>query len=290
MDKRIAGVYKKSETIVFDDSKKIVLMSDCHRGDGSWADTFSKNKNIYYAALKAYSDNGYTYIEIGDGDELWEYRSIDSIINVHKDVFLLLRRLYCAGRMYMIFGNHDMVKQKRKFNGKNLYYYRDERTGRYVPLFQGITVHEGLVLKHRETGKEIFLIHGHQADFLNSRLWLIARFLVRYFWKPLETFGVNDPTSTAKNYKKKAKVEKILSQYALRTGRIIVAGHTHRPAFPDPGKPGYFNAGSCVHPQSVTAIEIKNGAISLVKWVVKTTNGGVLYIGREVIAGPRKLG
>jgi len=146
-----------------------------------------------------------------------------------------------------------------------------------------------LVLRHKTTGDKIFLIHGHQVDCLNYRLWKLARFLVRYLWRPLTTFGVNDPTRAAKNYDKKEAVEKILTKWVTRENHMLIAGHTHRPMFPEVGEPTYFNDGSCVHPRCITAIEISEGQILLVKWNVKTKNDGTLFIGREVLAGPRRL-
>ena len=32
----------------------------------------------------------------------------------------------------------------------------------------------------------------------------------------------------------------------------------------------FFNDGSCVHPRSITGIEIENGEISLIKWEIST--------------------
>jgi hypothetical protein len=56
------------------DHPKIVLFSDCHRGTGTAADSFLPNKSLYMAALSYYWDHGFTYVELGDGDELWENR------------------------------------------------------------------------------------------------------------------------------------------------------------------------------------------------------------------------
>jgi len=50
-----------------------------------------------------------------------------------------------------------------------------------------------------------------------------------------------------------------------------------------------FNDGSCVHPRSITGIEIENGAISLIKWQIATNDDGVLHIVRIPLEGPRKL-
>lgn len=264
-------------------------MSDVHRGDGSWADDFLKNQNLYFAALTYYYNENYTYIEIGDGDELWKNKRLSDIMYVHSNAFWLLSKFYNEGRLHLIFGNHDMIKSKNKFVKNNLCESYNEKEKKYVPLFEKIHVHEGLVLKHTDTNQKILLIHGHQVSFLDYELWRFSRFLVRYFWRPLELFGVNDPTSTAKNYAKKDAVELKLSEWVIREKHMLIAGHTHRPMFPEVGEPPYFNDGSSVHPRSITAIEIDSGNITLVKWNVKTKDDGTLFIGREILAGPRKL-
>jgi len=106
--KHISKVFETAEQITFDDSSRIVLMSDCHRGDGSWADDFSRNQNLYFAALTHYYKEKYTYIEIGDGDELWENSRFSDIKQMHSDVFWLLSKFYNEGRLYLIFGNHEI--------------------------------------------------------------------------------------------------------------------------------------------------------------------------------------
>jgi UDP-2,3-diacylglucosamine pyrophosphatase LpxH len=287
--KRISKVFEAAEEIPFDDSSKIILMSDCHRGNGSWSDNFAKNQNIYFAALTYYYNEDYTYIEIGDGDELWENNKFYDIAQVHSDVFWLLSKFFNEDRLYLIYGNHDIAKRNKKFVKNNLYYYFDERKKRYIPLFKNIKIHEGLVLRYESTGDGIFIIHGHQVDILSGDLWWLSNFLVRYLWRPLEIFGLNDPTSTAKNYKKKEAVAKRLTEWVIKERKMLIAGHTHRPMFPEVGEPPYFNDGSSVHPRCITGIEIVSGSIMLVKWNVKTKADGTLFIAREILAGPRRL-
>ncbi|MCO1602981.1 metallophosphoesterase [Desulfosporosinus nitroreducens] len=287
--KRISKVFDSADEISFDDTSRIVLMSDIHRGDGSWADDFSKNQNLYFAALTHYYNENYTYIEIGDGDELWKNKKASDVIYVHSDAFWLLSKFFNEGRLYLIFGNHDMCKKSDKFVKNNLYQYFDVRDKKYYPLFENIKVHEGLVLRHSMTDHKILLIHGHQASFMDYEMWRLSRFLVRYLWRPLELFGVNDPTSTAKNYHMKDAVENKLTEWVIQEKHMLIAGHTHKPMFPEIGNPQYFNDGSSVHPRSITAIEIADGFIALVKWNVKTKDDGTLFIGREVLAGPRRL-
>lgn len=288
-DRLLSQIYRSAQRMYFDDSSRIVLMSDCHRGNGSHSDNYMHNQNICAAALDHYFREKYTYIEIGDGDELWENRDIGEIIGAHKEAFWRLSRFHEHGRLRMIYGNHDMVKADKDFADKELAYYFDERLQKRMPLLSGIKMHEGLVLRHTETGIELLLVHGHQADFFNERLWKLARFLVRYLWKPLETLGMRDPTSAAKNHIKKEAVEAALIRAIRQKDMMLIAGHTHRPVFPKPHEPRYFNTGSCVHPRCITAIEIFQGRIALVKWCVRVKSDGALYIGREVLAGPVSL-
>lgn len=287
--KRLSKVLESAEQILFDDSSKIVVMSDCHRGDGSRTDNFSKNQNIYYAALTHYYNENYTYIELGDGDELWENNNFTDIMYAHSDVFWLMSKFYNQGRLYFTFGNHDMVKKNSKFISSNFYYYYDQPTKKYNLLFENLKIYEGLVLKYTITGDKILLLHGHQASFMDYNMWKLRRFLVRYLWRPLELFGVNDPTSTAKNYRKKELIGRRLNKWVEKENQMLIAGHTHKPTFPEVGEAPYFNDGSCVHPRCITAIEIEDGNIALVKWCVKTKNDGTLVVGREVLAGPREL-
>ena len=287
--KILTKVFHSSEEVLFDDSSKIVIMSDCHRGDGSWGDNFSNNQNLYFAALNFYYDKEFTYIELGDGDELWENRNLEQIIAIHSNVFWLLSKFYHEDRLYMLYGNHDMVKKKSDYVAYKCNTFYDESIKKCVPLFPNIKFHEGLILKNTETGNKIFLTHGHQVDFLNYNLWKLARFLVRYLWRPLELVGFRDPTSASKNYEKKNVIEKHLANWAEKEKQMIIAGHTHRPVFPKLGEPLYFNDGSCIHPRCITAMEIQDGEISLVKWCLMTRKDQSLYVGREILAGPVKL-
>ncbi len=281
---RLDRVYAAAKRIDMDGEAKLVLMSDIHRGDGSHADTFAKNQTIYSAALSHYAQNGYTYIELGDGDELWENRYASGIISAHKDVFWQLLQLHRARRLVMLYGNHDIVKRDPDYMRRSFDSYIDPRTKQRVKLLGDMPVYEAVVLCN--DGGDMLLIHGHQADPLNCRFWRLARFLVRYLWRPLEAFGVNDPTSAAKNGYRKEKTERALIRWVQDKDILLVAGHTHRPMLPPPGGPRYINDGSAVHPRCITAVEINSDTIALVKWSVKTRQDSVLYVGRDVLAGP----
>lgn len=287
--KRLSKVLQTSKVLPFDESSRIVIMSDVHRGNGSWGDNFSGNQNLFFAALYYYYENGYTYIELGDGDELWENRMIEDIISVHSDAFWLMSLLYKDHRFYMLYGNHDIVKKDPKYSKTRCHSFYCDSMNSYIALFPGIEITEGLVLRHRNTNHQIFLTHGHQGDFLNDTIWRVTRFLVRYIWRPLELVGIKDPTSTSKNFRMMNSVERKLISFSTENRQMIICGHTHRPVFPRVGEPLYFNDGSCVHPRCITAIEIRNGTISLVKWAIMTKPDRTLFVGREVLEAPVRL-
>lgn len=292
---RINNAFKNAPTLTLCKSSKYVMISDCHRGIGTWGDNFLKNQNLYFAALKYYYINGFTYIELGDGDELWENRKMEQIIEVHENVFWLLSLFLREKRLYMIYGNHDMVKKNQTYVKNHGSSYYCTTTKCREELFKNSPFYEGIILRGCSHDgfngcgcpsdsplPTLYLTHGHQASLLNSTLWKLSRFMVRYIWAPLERFGVLDPTSAAKNNTTKTKIEKKLSYWAESNHRILMTGHTHRPMMGSTDSP-YFNTGSCVHPRCITCIEIIGERIFLVKWTLSTRSDYTLYVSREVL-------
>ncbi|MCE8428698.1 MAG: metallophosphoesterase family protein [Candidatus Methanoperedens sp.] len=267
---RLTEVFESSKEIVFDDSSKFIFFSDCHRGDNSWADDFADNQSLLFHALDHYYKNGFTYIEIGDGDELWENKKFEVIRQQHSDLFWLMSEFHEEKRLYLIWGNHDIERKNKKKVENTLYQYYDEREKKDKLLFKNIEVHEGLVLRHSVTNNKIFLVHGHQGDLLSDSFWWLSRFLVGHIWRHLQLLGVRDPTSPAQNFKKQVEVEKKIIDWVKAEDQMLIAGHTHRPVFPSEGEPPYFNDGSCVHPRCVTGIEIQNNEINVDKVEVQT--------------------
>lgn len=291
MSGRLEEVYRSAERICIDKNSKIVCMSDCHRGVGNRGDNFLSNQNLFFAALKYYYEKGFSYIELGDGDELWENRRMDRIVDMYGDIFQILSKFYQSGRFMMLYGNHDCVKKERNFMEKAC----DLRhcscpccscADCGQRLFEGMEARESVLLLDRSTGHELLLLHGHQGDLLNDTLWPLARFLVRYVWRPLELMGIYDPTSAARNYKKRNKTERYLDDFAKKKQILLMAGHTHRPVLPKPGESFYLNDGSCVHPRGITAMEIANGGLTLVKWSVMACHGRNLSVEKEILEGP----
>lgn len=113
MKKKLDNIFNKSKKILIDDTSKIVIMSDCHRGAGDNFDNFLKNKSIFEAALSHYYRDGFTYIELGDGDDMWEVKDYNEIIASHLVIFKLLKKFYDKNRLIMIYGNHDIEKKSK---------------------------------------------------------------------------------------------------------------------------------------------------------------------------------
>jgi UDP-2,3-diacylglucosamine pyrophosphatase LpxH len=301
---RLSEVFEASQEIPFDNSSKFILVSDCHRGDNSWVDDFAPNQNIFFNALNFYLNNGFTYIEIGDGEDLWENRFFKDVRHAHDHIYWKMGQFHEAHRLYLLWGNHN---RQWKYAGnveKYLHHYHEERkrkpgtTRGFKPLFDGIKVHEGLVLRHSPTNKRIFLTHGHQGDLLNDEWWWVGRFIVRNIWKVLQIVGVKDPTSPAKNYKRRLKLEKEMTEWLEKNTEklgLLIVGHTHRPYLPNVKETPYCNTGSCVHPRCITGIEIENGEIRLIKWFIDVNpdinfkEKGTLFVNRGILEGPRRL-
>ena len=110
---RLNEVYHNAPRKYFDTSSKLIFFSDAHRGDDSLSDEFSRNKTLMLCALKYYYQHGYTYIEVGDGDELWEYTHFKYIRTAHADIFTLLKAFFKANRFIMLYGNHNIFLKNK---------------------------------------------------------------------------------------------------------------------------------------------------------------------------------
>lgn len=291
---RLTQVWNSAPVLVIHDQSRIVLFSDCHRGDGGASDDFARNEATYLHALSVYDQKRFTYIELGDGDELWENSNFSAVAHAHPKVFAQLHRFYADGRLYMLYGNHDIERESMDIVQRTLWRYIDAIAGEPepAPLFDGLIVHEGLRLRYEspnQPARELFLTHGHQGDWLNDRLWREGRFLVRYLWRPLQRLGIKDPTRTSKSLKKQIKVTGKIADWAQANQQPIIVGHTHQESFAAEGELAYFNTGCCIYPDCITAIEIENGALSFVRWSENKNDVAEPKFTRVVEAGPRAI-
>lgn len=283
---RLDECYKKAKVIPFDSKEKYIFFSDVHRGDNSMSDEFAHNQNIYYHALKDYYEKDYTYIELGDGDELWEHPRFEIIMSAHSDVFLLLREFYKKDRFLSLSGNHNIYMGNRLWTKRNIYRFHDDFLDKESALFPDMVAPESYILRYKKTGQEILLVHGHQGDLFNDRLWFISMFSLRFFWRFLHAFGFQNPASPAKNRIKRHKIEVNFSKWINEKGVGIMCGHTHRPKLSKSSEIPYFNSGCCIHPRGINGIEIVDGKIMLIDWRVRPEENGNLKISKRIIRGP----
>lgn len=292
-DKQLSKAFANAKRESFDDHSRYIIFSDCHRGDDSVSDEFVRNQCIFVHALDYYYENHYTYVEAGDGDELWEYGNFRNIRLAHSDVFKVMHKFYRARRLILLYGNHNIYLRRKAYVAKNYYQFYDEHNQRRCRLFYGITPYEALVLEQQQTGQQVFVVHGHQGDFMNDQAWYLSMFLLRYFWRFLHVVGFHSPSSPAKNFYKRHKIERRYKKWIRSHKIMLICGHTHRARYPreKEGKRElpYFNAGSCINSRGITGIEIVDGMVLMVDWRAAAEEDGTLYIKRTVTRGPEPI-
>jgi UDP-2,3-diacylglucosamine pyrophosphatase LpxH len=285
---RLSEVFNSSPIIPFNYNTPLIFFSDCHRGIGDITEPFTQNEQLYYYALKYYYSKGYSYVEVGDGDEMYLH-SFSRIQSRYGQIFELLHDYNRQDRLVMIAGNHDLEPSFSKKIGKN-----------------GITTHEGVVLENTRNGSKIFAVHGHQADILSDRLRPLGRALVKCIIDPLLKKGMLSFSESGdkghlfkrplpkwvSSYIKHSqnKIEKRITSWISKNQQMLICGHTHRFVSSPLSNVPYFNTGSCLAPGLLTGIEVVNGNINQIRWVVKKpSKGGAYTIKRELAAQPLDL-
>lgn len=286
---RLTDAYESAHLVEFDRSSRMIFMSDLHRGDGSVADEFAKNKVIVTHALAHYFDEGFTLVELGDCEDLWEFPHIKHIVRAHGIVYGKLQQFHRLGRYLRLYGNHDAQLSDPEYVRRNLSDLQSPQTGELEPLLPDLDVHSALRLRSRETGQELLVVHGHQGDFSNDQAWRFTMWSYRVFWRWLHAFGIQHPSSPIKNSYKRHKVERNYVKWIRARQVALLCGHTHRAKFPAPDETPYFNTGSGTFNAYVTCIEITDDTIALVRWRVESDANGYLKVVRWVLAGPRDL-
>nr|NLI50171.1 serine/threonine protein phosphatase [Propionibacterium sp.] len=286
---RLTEAYDAARLVEFDSTSKFVLLSDQHRGDGSRADEFAKNKVIFTRALNHYLEEGYTLIELGDSEDLWEFPHVRHIVKANGMVYSRIKKFFEAGRYLRLFGNHDAQLGDPRYVRQNLSQAPDPVSGEMVPLLPGLRVEEALRLRHTGTGQEIVVVHGHQGDFANDQNWHFTMFTFRIFWKWLHAFGIASPSSPIRNSYKRHKVERNYLKWIRQSHVALICGHTHRERFPRPDEAPYFNTGCCTFNGYITGLEIVDDQILLIGWRVEADHKGQLQVLRRILAGPQPI-
>ena len=284
VDKSLSALYNSSNKIKSRRIKvlntdlltgRFIIFSDQHKGNRSWADDFRASEKNYIKALSYYNSNEYTFINLGDSEELWKFTP-QQILPVNEEVFAA-EAAFQPKRYYKTFGNHDLIWKNRldvMMFLKNIF---------KMPL----PVYEGIVLRSNSTGSklDIFLTHGHQGDLMSDNNAL-STWIVAHIWLPLQRYLRININSPSKDFSLRNKHNKMMYDWSSsQKNLLLITGHTHNPVFAsgkyfdhpsnkiDTGetmntiKPSYFNTGCCCFSDGdITGIEIAGGYIRLIKW------------------------
>jgi len=215
---------QKNELNLGSEQARIVIFSDHHRGERDGADDFMRCEKAYSAALGYYLELGYTLIVLGDAEELWEC-SPGPVVRSYLGTLLLEAEFHKQNRYYKISGNHDDYWEKASGVQKLL-----------GPIFgSSLPIKENLRLlfdQGQELACELFLVHGHQGEFLSDQNRKISKFFVRNFWRPFQRLTKIKLTTPAKDYELRDNQGMAMYRWAeKRKDLVLVAGHTHLPVF-----------------------------------------------------------
>jgi hypothetical protein len=301
---------RKGIEIGIDFSKdRFIIFSDQHKGIRDGGDDFRNAEKNYLCALSYYYSRQFTFVSLGDCEELWK-NTPEKVMKSNHKCFQAEKAFLISNKYYRIFGNHDLIWR-----------YRLQQRIFLMPVFgKNLNVYEGLVLRTVHNQKEffLFLTHGHQGDLRGVgspfSIWVVAN-----IWTPIQRYlgvSINTP---ATSFELTDKHNAIMYDWSATQHRLIlISGHTHKPIFASldyieklardleaartagdtdltksleliidkkkadfagkkqirrMAKPSYFNSGCCCFDDGdITGIEIEEGGIRLVKWETKNSD------------------
>jgi predicted phosphodiesterase len=285
------------------DQQPIIIFSDEHRGSRNGSDDFGVCEPCYLAALSYYNQEKYSFINLGDCEELWENTMFG--IAKHNEAVYAAEKLFLDRNAYFkVFGNHD------------LFWDNDPLASLWLKKIYGksIRIYTAVLIQYKINDEflEIFCTHGHQGD-KQSDGNVFSKWFVSYIWGPLQNFlGININSPSANDHLKTLHNMYMYDWSAAQKKTILITGHTHQPVFNslthlerlyqrlekaktlddadalqkiqqeiprrkreydfvnnsfNDMRPSYFNSGCCCFDDgTITGIEISGGAIRLVKW------------------------
>ncbi len=209
--------------IAFDaTADRFVIFSDQHKGNGDHADDFAGASSNYQEALDYYYQENYTYINLGDCEELWENKP-EPVLTHYSHIMQQEAAFHATGRYHRVFGNHDLL------------WFSNDAVKQYLyPVFnEKLKVYEGVLLQTAINNQplEILLTHGHQGDSVSDNN-AFSKWFVGRIWVPIQRwldFNVNTP---AKDFHMRDRHNRIMYEWTeQRLHTILITGHTHKPMF-----------------------------------------------------------
>ena len=333
INRRLTEVYRATASVECSiASLRLVLVSDLHKGQRDGADDFQQCEKTYLAALQHYWQTGYELALLGDIEELWECRP-KQVIAAYANVLITEKDFSAAAnpsRYWRIIGNHDDEWYDRGQVRKHLGGYLD--TAQVVEgLRLRVTDDQArplgeLYLVHGHQGTILSDRYRRLSAVLLRYLWRPIQRLLRF----KNTSPSNNFELKGRHERAMYAWASDDQQWSV-DGPVLIAGHTHHPVWFGMGyeqalevkdraenrtraadeqrwiaqeiggrielpgeKPCYFNTGCCSFSDgSITALEIADGEIRLVRWRASTVNADaasdreVLFLARlaDVFAG-----
>jgi hypothetical protein len=282
---------------------KFIILSDEHKGAKDLADDFRNTESNYLNCLNYYFNEGFTFINLGDCEELWE-ATPSKVIEKNRVTLLDEAKFLAAGRYHRIYGNHDLE-----------WHYLIQQNLYLKPIFgPDLSIKEGLLLTTTYNNEQysIFLAHGHQGD-QRSDGNAFSKWFVAAIWTPIQRYLEITTDRLSDSFELVDRHNIIMYEWsATQKNNLFISGHTHKPVFASldhidrltkqvekaramndialanslqlelekrkkeykgksqvktMAKPTYFNSGCCCFADSdLTGIEIDNGFIRLIKW------------------------
>lgn len=308
-DRILRGKSKRGPVVIFSNSDKFIILSDQHKGAKDHADDFMLAEKNYLAALEWYNTREFSYINLGDSEDLWE-NMLTTVIKHNKETFAAEKLFVDRGAFFKVFGNHDLYWDNDPLAGFNL----EAIYGQKIPIYEGVILQTTI----EDNQLNIFLTHGHQGDLQSDGNWF-SKWFVSNVWGPFQSFLWINPNTPAYDTTLKSLHNQMMYEWSImQENLLLITGHTHQPVFNSlthleriyyqleraiakkeeetiaqlreelksriskgegapifkAYKPNYFNSGCCCFSDGdITGIEIENGKISLVKWEYGSTDG-----------------
>ncbi len=204
-ERNLHDLFSRTPVTPLDDSRKIVIFSDLHLGNGGRTDDFVTNADMFQQVLsRYYLTRGHTLILNGDIEELQRFRLRD-ILHRWESVYRLFDQYRDEGRLHRLVGNHDMDLVHRAGHDFNV---ED-------------------ALRFDYDGHPLFVFHGHQTMVKFERCNRLVGFGLRYFANPLRITNY----SVAHDSGKRFRTEQRVYEFASARRVLAIVGHTHRPLF-----------------------------------------------------------
>lgn len=236
---------------------RFIIFSDQHKGCRDGADDFAGAEKNYLSALDYYYANRFSYISLGDSEELWE-NSLRSVKKHNQAVFDREKKFLQKDRFYKVFGNHDLFWD----NDPLAAWHLKDIYGEKLRVYEGLILMPSVAavnsrlptpdLSSVASAKEdsrlfsggavdsrlltpdyrlLFLTHGHQGDAQSDGNWF-SKFFIANIWAPLQAYLRINPNTPAYDAEKKTLHNRIMYEWsAEKENTWLITGHTHQPVF-----------------------------------------------------------